>query len=550
MSRNRRQSLASSTVAAILPATLFLLLLSVRPIAVIAAPRASTASVTRYVVPSGSDSSTDCSLAGPCQTVRRAVAVAQAGDEIHVAAGTYTGAMFDATIDQGVSATVIISKDVAALLGGYSADFTALDPKTFLTVLSASGSPGAHVLVISGTATRVDGFTLSGSTGACSPGCGNHYNGGAVRIRGGTPTLSHNRIEHNFAYMRGGGIYVADGAVATIYSNVIYSNTTDGSGGGIYVQGANALITGNQILSNVADFEGAGIFIDSNVPATISGNAIGFNRATNPFSSGGAGVRTIGDNAVVLITHNDIFSNIIYGGGAGIDIGGPAVVDGNSVHDNSLQDDNPNIRGWGGAILVGGVTQPVTLTNNVVYANHGSAVQSVNSYHVAFVNNTVAENVHVQPDSGTEADAYLIWFDPPPTGPIDMTVFNNILANNQNCGLFYHNAPGVISSHNDSWNNAANYCEQAISGSGDISLNPLFASPGAGNYHLLPGSPALDIGTSTQAPDHDKDCNHRPYGPGFDLGAYELVTLNSSFSLGLDFRMFLPMVLVSNPLVC
>jgi parallel beta-helix repeat protein len=530
----------AGSAAAVLPATLILLLLSVRPAAVIAAPRAATAGVTRYAAPSGSDLSIDCSLAQPCQTVQRAVAVAQAGDDILVAAGTYTSTMFDANIDQGVSATVIISKDIAALKGGYSADFTAHDPQAFQTVLSASGSPGAFVLYLNGTNTLVDGFTLSGAAGTCSPGCGNHYEGGAVRIRGGTPTLSHNRIENNFAYMRGGGIYVADGAVATIVSNVIDSNTVDGNGGGIYVQGANALITNNQILSNVAAFEGAGIFVDSNVPAVISNNAIGYNTATNPFSAGGGGLRTIGGQAVVTVTHNDFFSNTIHGGGGGLDIGGPAVVDGNAVHHNRLQ-----VGGWGGALLVASL-QPVTVTNNLVYANGGSGVQVVNSVQVSFVNNTVADNFHIVPDSGTEADAYLIWFDSLPSGPITMTVFNNILADNANCGLFYHNAPsGVTSSHNDSWNNhngAANYCEQASAGAGDISADPRFANPGAGDYHLVPGSPALDIGTSTQAPNHDKDCVGRPKGPGFDLGAYELVPLNLSLYQGLNFKAFLPLV--------
>ena len=553
MSRSRLESFAgSSALAAVLSAALILLLLSLRPAAIIAAPRASTAGGTRYVAPAGSDLSGDCSLAGPCQTVQHGVAVAQAGDEIHVATGTYTGTLFDANIDQGINATVIISKDIAALRGGYSADFTAHDPQAYPTVLSASGSPGAYVLVISGTATVVDGFTLSGSTGACSPGCGTHYFGGAVRIRGGTPTLSNNRIEHNFAYLRGGGIYAADGAVTTIVSNLIVSNTVDGNGAGIYVQGANALISGNQILSNVATLEGGGIFIDSNVPAVISANAIGYNQATNPYSTGGAGVRTLGDHAVVMITQNDVFSNTIYGGGAGLDIWSPAVIDGNLVHDNTLRDDNPHVRGWGGAILVGAVTQPVTVTNNVVYANGGSGVQAVNSYQVAFVNNTVADNLNVQPDSGTEADAYLIWNDITPTRPITMTVFNNILAGNANCGLFFHNAPaGVTSSHNDSWNNhnnAANYCEQASAGAGDISADPLFACPGAGDYHLLPSSPAIDIGTSTQAPDHDKDGFARPYGVGFDLGAYEWRPAN--LDVGLNFKVFLPLVQVPREATC
>jgi Right handed beta helix region len=530
-------------------AALLLLLQWAPPTAAIAAPGTATAGLTRYVIPSGSDASTDCSLAAPCQTVQRAVAVAQAGDEIHVAAGTYTGTMFDGSLDQGVTATVIIAKALTALSGGYSADFTVQDPQAHPTRLSASGSPGAFVLYLNGTNTLVDGFTLSGVSGACPPGCGSHYPGGAVRIRGGTPTLRNNRIENNLAYQRGAGIYVADGAVATIDSNRIVSNTVDGSGGGIYVQGANAFITNNQILSNTAAFEGAGIYVDTNVPAVISNNAIGYNIATNPFSAGGGGVRTIGGQAVVTVSHNDVFSNTIHGGGGGLDIGGPALVNGNSVHGNLLQ-----VGGWGGALLVASL-QPVTVTNNLVYDNGGSGVQVVDSVQVAFVNNTVAGNYHILPDSGTEADAFLIWFDSVPSGPIQMTVLNNILADNANCGLFFHNAPvaGITSSHNDSWNNhsnQANYCESASPGPGDISADPLFAGAPSADYHLLPGSPALDIGTSTQAPAHDKDCNPRPLGAGYDLGAYELPPLTSRFNPALNFQIYLPLVRVALPHTC
>ncbi len=544
---NVRHKTWAKVAAAVVPAAL-LLLASGAPVAVDAAPRAVATAVVRYVVPSGNDGSSDCALITPCQTVQRAVAVAQAGDEIHVAVGTYGGTMFAGSIDSGVTAVVIITTNIAALRGGYSTNFAAQDPQAYPTVLSAAGAPGAYVLLVSGQSTLVDGFTLSGATGACSPGCGTHYPGGAVRLRGGAPTLRHNRITGNVAYLRGGGIYVGDGAVATIEANVIEGNSVDGNGGGVFVQNGNAVISGNQILSNIAVVEGGGIYIDVGVPAVIRNNAIGYNQATNPVASRGAGVRTVG-NTLVTISHNDVYSNTLFwGGGAGLDVGSPAIVDGNSIHHNSL-----HIGGWGGALILAGVTLPVTVTNNLVYANHGSGVQSVNSTRVAFVNNTVANNVHVQPDSGTEADAYLIWFDSPPGGPVVMTVYNNVLAGNEQCGLFYHGAPGggVTSGNNDSWNNhsgAGNYCEQAVPSAGDISANPLFA--GGADFHLQAGSPALNIGTSTLAPARDKDCVLRPQGGGIDLGAYERIGLSASRALGLDQKVFLPLILLALAPVC
>jgi hypothetical protein len=257
---------------------------------------------------------------------------------------------------------------------------------------------------------------------------------------------------------------------------------------------------------------------------------------------------------VVTVSHNDVFSNSIYGGGGGLNIGGPAIVDSNLVHGNTLRDDPNGVRGWGGALLVAS-TQPVTVTNNVVYANGGSGVQVVDSVQAVFVNNTVADNYHILPDSGTEADAFLIWFDATPTGPIQMTVYNNILAGNANCGLFYHNAPaGSISSgHNDVWNNhagQANYCEGAAASAGDLSADPHFANPLAADYHLLAGSPALNAGASSPAPDHDRDCHPRPLGGGFDLGAYELNPSAARPSLALSFEIYLPLLRISAPSSC
>ena len=528
-----RPTVARRLAGASLLAALTLLISALAPAGASAraAPRAAGSNTIRYVSPLGGDASNACTQpASPCATVQHAVDAAQAGDEIHVAAGTYSGSMTGGAADPGVTATVIIAKEIAALRGGYSANFAAHDPQTLITTLTAAGVPGAHVLVLWNTDTLIEGFTLTGGTATCSPDC----IGGGVRIHGGSPTLRSNRITANFAHDRGGGIYVGDGADPVIASNIIDHNAADGNGAGIFVQGANAHITGNQILDNIASVEGGGIFVDLNVPAVIDFNSIGFNQAVNACCGGGGGVRTIGGPAVVTITRNEVFSNLVFGGGAGIYAGSPAIVDGNRVHDNAVQ-----VGGWGGAILVGAVSLPVFVINNLVYANHGSAIQSVNAYEVALVNNTIADNVHVQSDSGTEADAYLIWNDPPPSGPTNMLVLNNILANNENCGLFYHNPGSVTTSHNLLWNNAhdwANYCESAAAGDGDLHADPQFANASSANYQLLAASPARDSGLAAQAPDHDAGGYGRPYGVAFDMGAYEYAIYD------FPFKLFLPLL--------
>jgi pectate disaccharide-lyase len=59
----------------------------------------------------------------------------------------------------------------------------------------------------------------------------------------------------------------------------------------------------------------------------------------------------------------------------------------------------------------------------------------------------------------------------------------------------------------------------AISG-----IDPQFVNyqpDGTGNYHLQSSSPAIDQGTSMAAPPNDFEAYPRPYGAGYDIGAFE-----------------------------
>ncbi len=66
--------------------------------------------------------------------------------------------------------------------------------------------------------------------------------------------------------------------------------------------------------------------------------------------------------------------------------------------------------------------------------------------------------------------------------------------------------------------------ELSLLGPGNICAQPLYVDPAwgtTGDYHMLPGSPGINVGTSVGAPDVDLDYEPRPQGAGYDMGAYE-----------------------------
>lgn len=62
----------------------------------------------------------------------------------------------------------------------------------------------------------------------------------------------------------------------------------------------------------------------------------------------------------------------------------------------------------------------------------------------------------------------------------------------------------------------------AVPGSGNINLDPMFVSAAQDDFHLMPGSPAKDAADPTAALKVDLDGDSRPQGPYSDMGADEV----------------------------
>ena len=79
--------------------------------------------------------------------------------------------------------------------------------------------------------------------------------------------------------------------------------------------------------------------------------------------------------------------------------------------------------------------------------------------------------------------------------------------------------------------------EFEFTGVGDlVDVSPAFVNPLLGNYRLLAGSPAIDVGSAVGAPGTDFDGQARPTGAGVDIGADEYVPFTNFLYLPFTFK--------------
>ena len=72
--------------------------------------------------------------------------------------------------------------------------------------------------------------------------------------------------------------------------------------------------------------------------------------------------------------------------------------------------------------------------------------------------------------------------------------------------------------YTDFYGNSPSYTP---TGTNNRTMNPEFVDPINGDFHLSPGSPAIDAGVSLSDVSADIDGHGRPFGGGFDRGADE-----------------------------
>jgi hypothetical protein len=373
---------------------------------------------------------------------------------------------------------------VIARAGNY-AGFNIANSGTSAARLTFRGESGAVIdqPVTIGNRYGINGsgreyVTIEGFTFAPQASQGEWYAG--VRL-GGTPGdwVNGNIIRNNTFTMR-----VVDQA-ATTDRYGIYSSWNDG-----------LLVEGNTVSGGY----NSGIYAANSARNyTIRGNEV--------FDVGGNGIHNNGDASAGspgLNLNATIEDNVIHNVGFGI--GGQAIsADGlqdSRIQNNLLYD----IHAKGISLYVvdaaDGSSDNVLVNNTIVVSSDGGAPLRLNH---DSSNNTILNNIF---QATTPSRA---WVDAEESALVGSTIDYNVTTGVEFVG-------GTL--RND-WESTYGFDTHSI-----IVTNPatLFVDVPSDDYHLRSDSPALDEGTTSNAPPIDFEGDPRPGGAGFDIGADERVT--------------------------
>lgn len=208
-------------------------------------------------------------------------------------------------------------------------------------------------------------------------------------------------------------------------------------------------------------------------------------------------------------------------------LGGDGIISGALVENNIIYENGVG----GGSGINGDGVQNSRFQNNLIYNNHASGISL---YRIdgggGSSGNVVANNTIVQ-----AADAR--WALNITDGSTNNRVINNILYNNHSfrgsITISADSLAGFVSDYNvvmnrfttDDGSSVLTLVQWQALGYDAHSViatpTQLFANVAASDFHLSASSPALDAGTSTQAPAFDLEGTFRPSGAGHDIGAYE-----------------------------
>ena len=370
------------------------------------------------------------------------------------------------------------------------------------------------------SATDGGGFDNAGGTATLSGDTftGNSADdGGGLDNAGGTVKATGDTFTSNGLFAPGsdGGGLENDGGTATLTDETFMDNFTGsgGKGGGVYNLGSTAMLTlqGDTFTGNSADVGFGGGLDNSGGTATLTDDTFTGNTATE-----GRGGGLENDGGTTTLTGDTFTGNfVVLGGeGGGVDnMAGTVTLTDDTFTDNAaafIGSSGGGLSNFGTATLTGD-----TFTGNSAASDGGL----LNQGNLALYNTIVAGNVAASPGSSTVPSDIL--------GTVTGT--NNLIGDPNSAGGLTNGSDGNI---------------VGIGGASPIPLSTIFATDASGvpvlasyggptqTVALVPGSPAIDAG-STSVPDYPStDQRGLPRVGAPDIGAFESQGFQLTIAVG------------------
>ena len=417
---------------------------------------------TYYVAKSGNDANSGSEIA-PWLSIQKAATTLNAGDTVYIKAGTY-----NEQVDVKNSGTA----GNPITFSGYAADVVTIDgtgisltDEGLLTVLNKS-----YIRI-----TRLQIINAGPGDNDC-------------------------------------GILVSNSDHITIDNN--YTTNTTSSGIGVW-QSNDIVVDGNEVSAACKNGEQECITIATTYNFEIKNNEVHHN---GDGSIGGEGIDVKDGSHNGSIHHNHVH-HLNNRPGIYVDSWDKYThhidVYANVVHDIAGAD------GFTLAAEEGGLLQYVNIFNNIAYNNYYNGISISNAGDAAshpvedctIINNTFYNNGSADWGGGIHNEN---------PDAKNIIIRNNICSNNRHYQIILEEIGQNITIDHNLIHSFVGEVSGEVTGIDFVTGDPKFKNTATADFHITPGSPAEDNGSSTGAPANDYEGNIRPKRNGYDIGAYEL----------------------------
>ncbi len=414
-----------------------------------------------YVATTGSDSGPG-TIEQPWQTIQKAAKTMVAGDTVYIRDGIYREQVVPK--NSGSSGSYIT-------YAAYPEEIPTLDGNGVALMDSLVG-----LFDVSGKSyIRVSGLRVANVTA--------HSNNGGFVVK----RSSYIIIENNHAYNTiSSGIGVWESQNITIDHNRVEHTNASGWQECLTVAGTSSFqVSNNEILYCGAE----GIDVkDGSSDGKVFGNHV------HHTTSAGIYVDAYANHTFNIFVYQNLIHDIFDDNGIALSSEKGALLENVHIYNNIIHDNR-----YCGILLSAAGTgnslgqhplKTIWITNNTIYNNgwigYGGGIKVANPdiQETIIRNNLVSQNLAFQIDIDSKVQ------------PQNLTIDHNLIDG-------YRGYDGETY------------------GSTYVTGDPSFVNPEMANFHLMPGSPAIDAGSATGTPKDDYAGIPRPQGSRFDIGAYE-----------------------------